>query len=214
MGYFTVMYDASSKFEEKKSVFIGNVKRVDSEEEAKDFINTIKSQHREARHNVYAYVIGNNMGVQRYNDDGEPKGTGGIPVLDVIKKNNLTDVVIVVTRYFGGVLLGTGGLTRAYSKAASLAVKKAEIVEKVLGCPINIEIEYELLGKVQYYCNKSNWNIENINYSDKVSILMYCELSKLEKLKSEIAEVTYGRVVVYEGDEEYYFKSENMLYLC
>ena len=113
MSYKTIKeLRATDEFEEKKSLFIGNVKRVENEAEARAFIDEIKSQHKQATHNVYAYVIGENMGIKRYTDDGEPQGTAGIPALEVIKKNGITDCAVVVTRYFGGVLLGTGGLTR------------------------------------------------------------------------------------------------------
>ncbi len=133
MSYFTVKGSATSEFQEKKSTFIGYIKRVNTEEEAKNFVNEIKSMHKEATHNVYAYIVGENKGIQRYSDDGEPQGTAGIPVLEVIKKNDLTDVAVVVTRYFGGILLGGGGLIRAYSKGASSAIEEAGVVEKVKG---------------------------------------------------------------------------------
>ncbi|SKA88372.1 uncharacterized protein, YigZ family [Clostridium sp. USBA 49] len=212
MGYFTIKNEVSSEFEEKKSIFIGHAKRVYSEEEAKNFINKIRNEHKEATHNVYAYVIGENMGIQRYSDDGEPQGTAGIPVLDVIKKNSVTDTVIVVTRYFGGILLGSGGLVRAYSKGAALAIKKSGIVEKVKGCSLNIEIDYDMLGKVQYNLNQNLWHIENINYSDKVNIKIYCEIKDLNKIKNSIIEITSGRVNLTEENEGFYFKSGNRLY--
>jgi thymidylate synthase len=212
LGYFTIKNEVSSEFEEKKSIFIGHAKRVYSEEEAKNFINKIRNEHKEATHNVYAYVIGENMGIQRYSDDGEPQGTAGIPVLDVIKKNSVTDTVIVVTRYFGGILLGAGGLVRAYSKGAALAIKKSGIVEKVKGCSLNIEIDYDMLGKVQYNLNQNLWHIENINYSDKVNIKIYCEIKDLNKIKNSIIEITSGRVNLTEENEGFYFKSGNRLY--
>jgi len=212
LGYFTIKNEVSSEFEEKKSIFIGHAKRVYTEEEAKKFINKIRNEHKEATHNVYAYVIGENMGIQRYSDDGEPQGTAGIPVLDVIKKNSVTDTVIVVTRYFGGILLGAGGLVRAYSKGAALAIKKSGIVEKVKGCSLNIEIDYDMLGKVQYNLNQNLWHIENINYSDKVNIKIYCEIKDLNKIKNNIIETTSGRVNLTEENEGFYFKSGNRLY--
>lgn len=212
MAYITIKDEASAQFEEKKSVFIGYVKRVASEEEAREFINNIKSINKEARHNVYAYIIGENMGIQRYSDDGEPQGTGGIPVLDVIKKNNVTDAVVVVTRYFGGILLGTGGLVRAYSKAAAMAIKEGGIVEKVNACPLNLTIDYDLNGKIQYLFGKNSWHIEDIEYTDKVNIKMYCELSKIEKIKCDIIECTSGKCSIKLGKEDLYFKLENRLY--
>ena len=146
-------------FEEKKSEFIGYAKRVTTEEEAKEFVAEIKNQHKTARHNCYAYIIGENMGIQRYSDDGEPQGTAGIPILEVIKKNELTDCAVVVTRYFGGILLGTGGLTRAYTKGAVIAIEAGVVVEKVRGIRVAIDVEYDLYGKLQYICGQNNWHI-------------------------------------------------------
>ena len=183
MDYRTVKGQAIAEYEEKKSLFIGNVARVSSEDEARDFINSIKAEHREARHNVYAYIIGGNCSIQRYSDDGEPQGTGGIPVLEVIKRNNITDTVIVVTRYFGGGLLGASGLVRAYSKAASMAVKEVGIVEKIKAVMLKIKVDYDMLGKIQYNFSKNNWQIDNIQYADMVELSILCEKSKLEEIK-------------------------------
>jgi len=213
LSYFTVKNEAVAEFEEKKSVFIGHVKRVHTEEEAKEFINKVKGQHKEARHNVYAYAIGVNKGIQRYSDDGEPQGTGGIPVLEVLKKSDLTDIVVVVTRYFGGILLGTGGLARAYSKGASLAIGESGVVEKVLGVPLRITIDYELLGKIQYVCSTNQWHIEDTIYTDKVEILMYCESTMIKQISDTLTESTNGKLVISEGDEEYFFKQDNRLYV-
>lgn len=212
MGYFTIKDEVSAQFEEKKSVFIGHIKRIYNEDEAKEFINKIKSEHREARHNVYAYVIGENMGIQRYSDDGEPQGTGGIPVLEVIKKNEITDVVVVVTRYFGGILLGKGGLVRAYSKGAALAVSEGGIVEKVKGLIIDIIIDYDMLGKVQYLFEQNLWHTENVDYTDKVKLTMYCPKDIVEVLRSNTVETTNGKCEIIIGDEDYYFKLENRLF--
>lgn len=212
MGYFTVMQGAKAEFEEKKSRFIGHVQRVNSEEEAKKFIDNIKSKHSGARHNVYAYVIGQNRGIQRYSDDGEPQGTGGIPTLEVIKRNDITDVVVVVTRYFGGILLGTGGLCRAYSKAATLAIEKGKIIEKVNGSELIINIEYDILGKVQYILAENNIHIENIDYTDKVQIKIYIETEKISLVKSKITEISSGNCELDIKDEDLYYKVGNRLY--
>lgn len=212
MGYFTVKNEVSTQFEEKKSIFIGHIKRVYTEEEAKEFISKIRSEQREARHNVYAYVIGENRGIQRYSDDGEPQGTGGIPVLEVIKKNDITDAVIVVTRYFGGVLLGKGGLVRAYSKGAAMAVSEGGIVEKVKGLVLDIILEYDMLGKVQYLFEQNIWHIETIDYTDKVKLIMYCPVDIVEVVQNSIVETTNGKCEIIVGDEGYYFKLENRLF--
>ncbi|MCD3244534.1 YigZ family protein [Clostridium botulinum C] len=212
MSYFTIKDESREEFQEKKSVFIGHAKRVHNEEEAREFIDKIKDEFKDARHNVYAYIIGENMGIQRYTDDGEPQGTAGIPVLDVIKKNGITDVVIVVTRYFGGILLGTGGLVRAYSKAAAMAIDKSGIVEKVKGLPLHINLDYDFLGKVQYVCGQNLWHIEDIKYTDKVSISILTETNNCENIKNKVTEVTSAKVEFIEGEEKYYFKLENRLY--
>ena len=212
MSYFTIKDESIVEFKEKKSIFIGHGKRVESEEEAKEFIRVVKSKHKQARHNVYAYIIGANREIQRYSDDGEPQGTGGIPMLEVLKKSDITDVAVVVTRYFGGILLGTGGLARAYSKGASLAIKEAGVVEKVEGISIEIIIEYDLLGKLQHICAKENFYIETVEYTEKVKINILCELSKLKKLRSQITEVTSGKALFEDADIKMYFKLEHRLY--
>jgi len=212
MSYFTIKDESIAEFKEKKSIFIGQIKRVESEDEAKEFVNYIKNKHKQARHNVYAYIIGENKDIQRYSDDGEPKGTGGIPMLEVLKKSNITDVAVVVTRYFGGILLGTGGLARAYSKGASLAVQEAGVVEKVKGISLTILIEYDLLGKLQHLCAKDNFHIEHTEYTDKVYIEILCKFCNLEKLKSQITEVTSGKALFHEEKAKMYFKLEHRLY--
>lgn len=213
MSFFTVRNEETSKYEEKKSTFIGNIKRVNDEKEAIEFINKLKKKYRDARHNVYAYVIGENMGIQRYTDDGEPQGTAGVPVLDVIKKRGITNTVIVVTRYFGGVLLGTGGLVRAYSKTASLAVDNAKVVEKVNGKALYVQFKYDLLGKIQYICAQNKWYIEDTEYSEDVKIKLYLEVSKIEDIKNQIIENTNDKCEFSEGEETQYFKLENRLFI-
>lgn len=206
MSYFTVKGSATSEFQEKKSTFIGYIKRVNTEEEAKNFVNEIKSMHKEATHNVYAYIVGENKGIQRYSDDGEPQGTAGIPVLEVIKKNDLTDVAVVVTRYFGGILLGGGGLIRAYSKGASSAIEEVGVVEKVKGLKLRFTLEYDLIGKIQYLCGTNNWHIEDTIYTDKVELSLFTEVENKETIIADFVEATSGKVTICEEDEEYLFK--------
>ncbi|MGH4119841.1 YigZ family protein [Clostridium sp.] len=212
MSYFTIKDEATAEFKEKKSVFIGHGKRVENEDEAKEFVQEVKNKHKQARHNVYAYIIGENRNIQRYSDDGEPQGTGGIPMLEVLKKNDITDVAVVVTRYFGGILLGTGGLARAYSKGTSLAIKEAGIVEKVKGVCIKIVIQYDLLGKMQHVCAENNTHIEHIDYTDTVKIKIYCEFSNLDELKSKITGISSGKAIFEEDEAKMYFKLEHRLY--
>ena len=212
MSYITIRNFGEDRFEEKKSEFIGYAKRVENEDEAKAFINEIKSMHKQARHNCSAYIIGSNMNTQRYSDDGEPQGTAGIPILEVMKKSRITDCAVVVTRYFGGILLGTGGLTRAYTKGASIAIKAAGIVEKVEGLKLSFEIEYDLLGKIQYICGQNSWHIEEAEYSDKVLVHILSEKAISEIIENEIVEATSGKVIVRKSEEGIYFKEGHRLY--
>ncbi|MDU5110557.1 MAG: YigZ family protein [Clostridium sp.] len=212
MSYTTVRNYGEDRFIEKKSEFIGYAKRCENEEEAKAFINEIKAMHKQATHNCYAYVIGENMGIQRYSDDGEPQGTAGIPILEVMKKSNVTDCAIVVTRYYGGILLGAGGLTRAYTKGASIAIKAAKVVEKVKGQKLLFTMEYDMLGKIQYIFNEKNWHIEDIEYTDKVVLSTISEVSIVEEIEKEITEASSGKILINKEDEDIYFKEENRLY--
>lgn len=212
MQYLTIKKSSEDRFDEKKSLFIGYVARVTTEEEAKSFVAEIKSKHKTATHNCYAYVIGQNMGIQRYSDDGEPQGTAGIPILEVIKKNELTDCAVVVTRYFGGVLLGAGGLTRAYTKGASVAIKAAGIVEKVKGIRICITLDYDLFGKVQYICGQKNWHIEDVEYTNEVKLYILAEEQVVEEIISQIIENTNGKAIIGKDKEGIYFKEGHRLY--
>lgn len=212
MAYVTIRSFGEDSFEEKKSEFIGYAKRVESEEEAKAFVAEIKDKHKQARHNCWAYVIGENMGLQRYSDDGEPQGTAGIPILEVMKKSGITDCAIVVTRYFGGILLGAGGLTRAYTKGASIALKAGGVVEKVKGGKVSIIIEYDMLGKIQYLCGQNNWHIEDTEYSDKVIVHILAEDCVKELIEKEVINSTNGKAEISFSEEDIYFKEENRLY--
>ena len=212
MSYYTIKDAATFEFEEKKSIFIGNVKRVSSEEEAKKFVNEIKSKYKDAKHNVYAYIIGENMLIQRRTDDGEPQGSAGIPVIDVIKNKGITDTAIVVTRYFGGILLGVGGLARAYSKAASESINKGKIVLKVKGKSLSMTVNYDLLGKLQYLFEKKQWYIDNTEYTDKVVLSINFANEELETAKMVINEITSGNCSFVEGIEKYYLKMDNRLF--
>ncbi|AOR23051.1 YigZ family protein [Clostridium taeniosporum] len=214
MPYITIRNFGEDRFEEKKSEFIGYAKRVENEEEAKAFVSEIKNMHKQARHNCWAYVIGENMNIQRYSDDGEPQGTAGIPILEVMKKSGITDCAVVVTRYFGGILLGTGGLTRAYTKGASIAIKCAGVVEKVIGVNLSLEMDYDLLGKVQYVCAQNLWHIEDTEYTDKVIINILAEKDILEDIEKEMTECSSGKIIISKSDEEIYFKEDNRLYKC
>ena len=164
---------------EKKSKFIATLFYIKNEEQANNLIKDIKKQYHDARHNCFAYRIMTESGVvERFSDDGEPSGTAGGPMLNILGKNNLCNVLVVVTRYFGGILLGTGGLVRAYSDATIKVINSATIARETIGLKAEIEIEYAQLEGFKYYCNKNNIRIVNVVYED--SIKCYVEVTKEE----------------------------------
>jgi len=189
-SYRTLHEFGRDEFTVEKSVFIGHVKPVETEEEAREFIDEIKSKYKDATHNVWAYTIGETMNIQRYSDDGEPQGTAGIPTLEVIKKEDLRNVVVVVTRYFGGVKLGAGGLVRAYTKGAKIGLEAGKIVEKKPFIEVDISVDYTLLGKIQNELANREYTVKDIEYTDSVNIILYFEKERLETLSSLITEIT------------------------
>ena len=166
-----------------KSRFIGYSMSIESEEQALEFIKTISSKNKDANHNVYAYVFGEESNIQRFNDDGEPSGTAGIPTLEVIKKENLRNVVVVITRYFGGIKLGGGGLIRAYTKGAKIALDAGKIVEMTIHTKLRLILSYTLLGKLENYLNTNGYKIEETSYKEDVEIFIYIKNSKLAEFK-------------------------------
>lgn len=211
MGYKTVHETAESEFMEKKSTFIGACKRVFSEEEAKSFIGEIKEKYKDARHHVYAYTVGEDGLLQRYSDDGEPQGTGGIPMLEVIKKNQLKNTCVVVTRYFGGILLGAGGLTRAYVKGASLAIEASGIVERVEGYTLTLHAPYDLAGKIEHLLKEKELFIQNIAYTEEVQIIVPVLAEQKELFTNEIINLTANRVKIYVSDPKLFYKLQKEL---
>lgn len=204
MDFFRTLHSyGSDEYIVEKSKFIGHAKPVQTEEEARMFVEEIKQKYKDATHNVWAYTIGQNMNIQRYSDDGEPQGTAGIPTLELIKKEDLRNVVVVVTRYFGGIKLGAGGLVRAYTKGAKLGLDAAKIVEKRPFVSAEIEIEYTLLGKIQNELSNNNYFVKEIEYADKVKINVFCESEKTEGLNKMILELTNANAKVSFGDEFY-----------
>ena len=192
----------------EKSVFIGYAKPIKSEEEALEFINEIKKKHKDATHNVWAYTVGKNMNIQRYSDDGEPQGTAGIPTLEVIKKEDLRDVAVVVTRYFGGTKLGAGGLVRAYTKGAKLGLEAGKIIYKVMYQEVKVKIDYTHLGKVQNELMNLGYFIKDTVYEDNVEIVVYSRLEDVEKLSEKMIDITSGTGKIVLG-EEFYLSEQN-----
>lgn len=207
MAYLTIKDIGSGLYEEKKSKFYSISKRVESEQQANEFINSVKAANREARHNCFAYVIGENKIIQKCSDDGEPQKTAGVPILDVINLNNLADVCIVVTRYFGGILLGASGLTRAYKKAASLSILEENKIEKVSASEINLIFSYELLGKLQYFLKEDNIDIIETKYTDKVLLKLNLEEKNYNYFQTKIKEICNGKIEINKGEAGYFFKS-------
>lgn len=191
--YTTVLNKGYAEYEEKKSVFIGQCCHVTEEDEALSFIRTVKTENYEARHNVYAYVLDN--GTVRCSDDGEPQGSAGVPTLDCIRKAGVTDTCVVVTRYFGGILLGTGGLLRAYTKAASLVVENAGIVTYSEYEIFKVRCSYTDYQKIRYELDKTMAVTDNTDYSDDVCIT-YAVKSEISAILNEkIIEITSGKSV-------------------
>lgn len=208
MSYITIRDFGEDSFVEKKSEFIGYAKRCESEEEAKAFVSEIKNKHKQATHNCFAYVIGENMGIQRYSDDGEPQGTAGIPTLEVIKKEDLRDVVVVVTRYFGGVKLGAGGLVRAYTKGAKIGIDAAKVIEKVMYKEVRIKIDYNQLGKVQNEIMNMNYFVKDTIYEDNVEIIVYSRLEEVKVLTDKMIDITSATAEI-KLCEEFYLSEQN-----
>lgn len=193
MTYKTVLNHAQYEIIEKKSRFIASVKPVNTEQAAIDFINECRLNYRDATHNVYAYVIQENN-ICRYSDDGEPSGTAGVPVLEVINKEHLTDVVVVVTRYFGGTLLGTGGLVRAYGKSAKSGLDEAKIIEKIYCYQLDMNISYDMLGKIRYLIENGDYILGNIEYTDSVKVTAFVKYDLLDRFLKELEETTNATI--------------------
>ena len=200
MNYFTISANAKASFIEKRSEFIGYIAPVKTNDEAVAFINSIKAEHRKAKHNVYAYILRADN-ISRYSDDGEPQGTAGVPVLDVLQKRGLTDVCVVVTRYFGGILLGGGGLVRAYSHAASLACDAAHIMNMCLCHRLKITADYGMYGKISYLLPNFDTITVNSDFGSDVTLEILVLSEKLDVLKSELTEATNGSVIITDCGE-------------
>ena len=181
--YLTPEKEAKSELIEKRSKFIGSICHINSEEEALYYINKIKKEHYDANHNVFAYITN---GTKRYSDDGEPSKTAGLPILDMLENQNITDVVCVVTRYFGGTLLGTGGLVRAYTGAAKLALENAGIKKMLLHTSLSVLIPYNLFDSVKYLAGECNCSFVSCEYTDKVLAYAICKKEDTDNLLEKL----------------------------
>ena len=201
--YKTVLKENTARFEEKKSIFISSVCPVSTENEALEYIKKIRGQYKDATHNTYAYYVVDGQEYGRYSDDGEPSGTAGMPMMESIMKQEVRNVVVVVTRYFGGIQLGAGGLIRAYSKATTMGIAAAIPVYKKLFTNIEVYINYNLLGKVQYLIENENYIALDTIYDDKVKMKVAVLKNDIETFKDKIKDCTNGQVDIEILDDIY-----------
>lgn len=193
MEYKTIDREACDEFVEKHSRFIGYIKPVTTKEEAVDYINSIKSKHWDATHNVYAYVLRDGQ-TRRYSDDGEPQGTAGIPVLDVLLKENVTDCVVVATRYFGGILLGGGGLVRAYSHTAKIAVDAGGVVTMSLCSLMKTKCDYNFYGRMNSLVPEFGGTVDNADFGENVTLSYRIPADREAEFINKLTDSSFGKV--------------------
>lgn len=187
----------------QKSKFISQVFFIHSEDEVMNILNEVKKIHYKATHNVYAYIVGENKEVQKSSDDGEPSGTAGMPILEIIKKEELHNILIIVTRYFGGIKLGAGGLIRAYAHMAKKVIENSQIIKNVLCEKIRIEIDYTHWGKLENECNNQGLQIYETEFSDRVYLTIYLQKYKKSSFLELINDITSGNVSIESLGQEY-----------
>ncbi|MED4225115.1 YigZ family protein [Neobacillus cucumis] len=201
--YHTVKQTGTHEITIQKSRFIAHMTRAETENEAVEFIQSIKKQHGDANHNCSAYLIGEHDQIQKANDDGEPSGTAGVPILEVLKKRKLKDTVVVVTRYFGGIKLGAGGLIRAYGKATSEGLEAVGIVERSLNQIIHTKFDYTWLGKIEKELRGANYKIKQIHYLDTVEVETYVSENQVQAFMDWMIELTNGQCTLEKGEIVY-----------
>jgi uncharacterized YigZ family protein len=201
--YLTVKQTGEHEIVIQKSRFIAHITRAESEQAAQEFIQAIKKQHWNATHNCSAYLVGEHDQIQKANDDGEPSGTAGVPILEVLKKRYLKDTVVVVTRYFGGIKLGAGGLIRAYGKSTSEGLEAVGIVERRLVQIMHVKIDYTWLGKIEKELRASEYKIKEIHYLDVVEIETYVAEDLIQAFTDWMIELTNGQASLKQGETVY-----------
>lgn len=202
--YLTVKEPNQAEYIEKKSRFIGYVRPVETEQQALDFIKEIRAKHYDATHNCYAYQIGDNDQLQRSSDAGEPAGTAGRPILEVIKKQGLKNTCVVVTRYFGGILLGAGGLVRAYSRAAQDGIKAAGVVEKIPAGVLSLTLDYNQWSKVENYLQTHDYQTQDVMYMEKITAQVLVPDECAEVFRADIVEIGNGNIRILDLAETDY----------
>lgn len=200
--FITIKEDSYDEFVEKKSTFITHLVKVTNEEEAREFIQKMKKKHYDATHVCSCYVVGDNNEITRANDDGEPSGTAGAPMLDVLVKNEIKNVCATVIRYFGGTKLGTGGLVRAYGGGVINALRNATLVERKDALEIRLELDYSLNGKIEYEIEKTNFIVNNLEYTDKIIYTIYVMEEDYDSFQSWIANLTNGQFKILSTHEK------------
>ena len=203
-SYITVLHHGEFEYEDRKSVFIGEAMPVSTDEDALAFINSVKKSYPDARHHVYAYVLRDNS-IMRFSDDNEPQGTAGMPVLDVIRKNGCVDIAIVVTRYFGGTLLGTGGLVKAYTSAAVGALNNAQIITYDIYTEMKIEVSYSDYQKFVPIFSEVGFRCSDTRYTDMIEIYGSIRKNSFDTLKDKLIQASAGRVKIEIIDEKFDF---------
>lgn len=188
-------------YEEKKSRFLAACYRIENEEDAAGFIEAAKKKYWDARHNCYAYVLGANNELMRFSDDGEPSGTAGKPILEVLTARGIHNCLIIVTRYFGGTLLGTGGLVRAYQKSSIDAVDNSILARRTKGSRITISTDYSSAGKIQYAAQQNGWMLTDTIYAADVSLVIEVPMPERERVVKEAVQITSGKAVINEEND-------------
>ncbi|MBC1948728.1 YigZ family protein [Listeria welshimeri] len=201
--YLTIQSDGKHEIIIEKSRFICHIMRVTTESEAQTFIQTIKKEHRDATHNCSAYIIGENDQFQKAHDDGEPSGTAGVPMLEVLKKKKLKNIAVVVTRYFGGTKLGAGGLVRAYGSAVSETIQTIGIVECTLATIIKCSFAYSLVGKIENALEQKNYQINDKEFTDKVVFHVFVDNDDIPHFRKLITEMANGQLELTESTQKY-----------
>lgn len=202
-AYFTIYQNGEHQIEIKKSKFICHLFRIESEAQAKEYIAKIKKEHYKANHNCSAYMLGENFEIQRSTDDGEPSGTAGVPMLEVLKKNQLQNTLAIVTRYFGGIKLGAGGLIRAYSTSVSEALKEIGIVQGKLQQLLDITIDYHQLGKLQNYLENEQISIQEINYLEQITVKIAIDINQCESFQNALIDLFNNQLSIQILDQKY-----------
>ena len=202
-AYFTIYQNGKHQIEIKKSKFICHLFRIESEEQAKEYIAKIKKEHYKANHNCSAYMLGENFEIQRSSDDGEPSGTAGVPMLEVLKKNQLQNTLAIVTRYFGGIKLGAGGLIRAYSTSVSEALKEIGIVQGKLQQILDIIIDYPQLGKLQNYLENEQIAIQEIDYLEQITVKVAIDINQCESFQNALIDLFNNQLSIQILDQKY-----------